>query len=71
MAFCHSSQDTLRAAKNTRIPKHQNYVGRLQHVLSETRQNFHSINPQETLKGGQLKRRAALMKYFLNSLHSG
>lgn len=50
MAFCHSSQDTLQAAKHTRIPEHQNYVGRLQHVLPETRQNFHSINPQETPK---------------------
>lgn len=40
MYFCHFGQDLLQAAKNTSIPKYQNYVGRLQNVLTRDKTEF-------------------------------
>lgn len=40
MSLCHLSQDILQAAKNTHIPKYQNYVGRLQNVLARDKTEF-------------------------------
>lgn len=40
MSFCHVGQDILQAAKNTRIPKYQNYVGKLQNVLTRDKTEF-------------------------------
>lgn len=40
MSFCHFGPDTHQAAKTPHIPKYQNYVGRLQDVLTRDKTKF-------------------------------
>lgn len=40
MSFCRVGQDILQAAKETHVLKYQNYVGRLQNVLTRDKTEF-------------------------------